>query len=68
MKKILLALLLLSACGETGEINENNFKTCEGINCIYRKTCVDNKQFIYGYRQITIDLDFDGKPIHCGDK
>lgn len=65
MKKILLALLLLSACGENGVISENNFKTCESVHCNYQLICINGKQFIRGVNRMAIDLDFDGKPIPC---
>lgn len=61
MKKILLILILL-LCG------------CDDKNTLYDKTtiggthwrtCIDGKEFIIGCNRLSINLDFDGKPIPC---
>ena len=32
---------------------------------IYNRICIDNKEFIQGGTQLSINLDFEGKPIKC---
>ena len=34
---------------------------------IYNRICIDNKEFIQGGAQLSINLDFEGKPIKCGE-
>ena len=43
------------------------FIPCENTYCNYVKVCIDGKEFISGYRQISINLDMNGKPIPCGE-
>lgn len=34
-------------------------------NIVYNRICIDNKEFIQGGVQLSINLDFEGKPIKC---
>lgn len=34
---------------------------------IYNRICIDNKEFVQGGTQLSINLDFEGKPIKCGE-
>lgn len=34
-------------------------------NMVYNRICIDNKEFIQGGAQLSINLDFEGKPIKC---
>ena len=36
-------------------------------NMVYNRICIDNKEFIQGGAQLSINLDFEGKPIKCGE-
>ena len=36
-------------------------------NIVYNRICIDNKEFIQGGAQLSINLDFEGKPIKCGE-
>lgn len=61
MKKILVILiLLLGACDD----NNNLIKNLEN-NLEYWKECIDGKEFIVSWKRLSINLDFDGKPIKC---
>lgn len=60
MKKILLILALLCGCDD-----ENIIYDSKPLGQSYWKTCIDGKQFIRGYNQLSINLDFNGKPIPC---
>lgn len=35
---------------------------------MYNRICIDNKEFIQGGIQLSINLDFNGKPIKCKGK
>lgn len=60
MKKILVILiLLLCACDD-----DNLYEKSES-GTRYWKDCIDGKEFIVGERRLSINLDFDGKPIRC---
>ena len=55
MKKILVILiLLLGACDEIKKSGSE-----------YWKECIDDKEFIVSWKRLSINLDFDGKPIKC---
>lgn len=59
MIKILFYLpfiFLLSAC-------DNNVKHTD--NDHYLIMCINGKEFIRGVNQLSINLDFNGKPIPC---
>lgn len=61
IKKILVILiLLLGACDDT---NIQIKKSESGLK--YWKECIEGKEFIIGFRILSINLDFDGKPIKC---
>lgn len=61
MKKILVILiLLLSACDDNNTLIKNLESGTD-----YWKECIDGKEFIAGWRRLSINLDFDGKPIKC---
>lgn len=34
-------------------------------NMVYNRICIDSKEFIQGEAQLSINLDFEGKPIKC---
>ena len=34
---------------------------------IYNRICIDNKEFVQGGTRLSINLDFEGKPIKCGE-
>ena len=34
-------------------------------NTMYNRVCIDNKEFIQSETQLSINLDFEGKPIKC---
>ena len=36
-------------------------------NMVYNRICIDNKEFIQGGAQLSINLDFEGKTIKCGE-
>lgn len=61
IKKILVILiLLLGACDD----NNTQIKRLES-GLAYWKECIEGKEFIVGFRRLSINLDFDGKPIKC---
>ena len=63
MKKILLILiLLLCGCDEKNTLRESTFGET------FWKTCIDGKEFIKGNHKLSINLDFDGKPIPCEER
>lgn len=63
MKKILLLILvLLGGCDDENILKDSHYGQS------YWKTCIDGKQFIRASNQLSIYLDFDGKPIPCEEK
>ena len=61
MKKILFILvLLLAACDEQNTLHD---KTEFGRE--FWRTCIDAKEFIVSHNSLSINLDFNGKPIPC---
>jgi hypothetical protein len=63
MKKILLLLVLLGGCDDENIINDS-----QPISQTYWRTCIDGKQFISSLDQLSINLDFNGKPIPCEEQ
>ena len=64
MKKILVLLLvLLGGCDD-----ENIIYDSQPVGQSYWRTCIDGKQFIRSLYQLSINLDFNGKPIPCEEK
>lgn len=62
MKKILLLLVLLGGCNDENIVYDYD---SQSLGQSYWRTCIDGKQFIRGLNQLSINLDFDGKPIPC---
>ena len=60
MKKILLIFMLLGGCDD-----ENIIYDSQSVGQTYWRTCIDGKQFIRSLYQLSINLDFNGKPIPC---
>lgn len=47
-------------------------RNCNDKELYYKKShihfwveCIDGKEFIVSYRHLSINLNHDGKPIHC---
>lgn len=59
-------LVFMWKWGNAAYEDMNRSTKLEGYEVIhYTKSCIDNKQFIKYRSGITIDLDMNGKPIHC---
>ena len=66
MKKIFVVLiLLLSACDSNHNSDSDSIIYKAIYKSSYSKDCIDGKEFLVGFRSLSINLDFDGKPIRC---
>ena len=61
---LVVLLFLLKSCCECCNSTNTSLQYRDSYVDFW-KECIEGKEFIVGHRQLSINLDFDGKPIPC---